>query len=276
MRTSQFIKLVQFITNIPILGFGRSKIRVQRPTQILFLDHCSENTPVPSPGKLPPGICINGTHTHGRRHRNTDQKRISILVIIIQCHPDPIPPHGYIHPYILIQRSLPIQILVTELVYNCTGAEHILQLHIILVNFHRLVSVKILIPGSPHGCPDFEIRKKPQRLHKFLVMKIPSQPHGPSGRESFICPEFRRTVRTHVEIHQITIHKRIVDIHEKTGRTTAFQGIIRLLSIFKTRGKGRIHMQIIVESDNTITIPLTFTLAKRPSSHHIDLMFFHE
>ena len=107
-------------------------------------------------------------------------------------------------------------------------------------------------------------------------MKIPSQSHRPSCRETFIRPEFRRTVRTHVEIHQIAIHKRIVDIHKKAGRTATLQRVIRLLSICKTRGKSRIHMQIIVKTDNTITIPLIFILAKRPSSHHVHLMFFHE
>ena len=107
-------------------------------------------------------------------------------------------------------------------------------------------------------------------------MKIPSQSHGPGCREAFIRPEFRSTVRTHVEIHQVAIHKRIVDIHEETRRTTALQRVIRLLSIRKTRGKSRIHMQVIVETDNTVTIPLIFVLAKRPSSHYIHLMFFHE
>ena len=103
-------------------------------------------------------------------------------------------------------------------------------------------------------------------------MNIPCQTDSPRRGEKFVTTENGSTICPQVEVHQITIIIGVVQIHEKTGRTPTVVRVGRFLIFPKTRGIGRILVEIIVKPDYTITGSLRTRFTKRPPSHEVHLM----
>ena len=103
-------------------------------------------------------------------------------------------------------------------------------------------------------------------------MNIPCQTDSPRCGEKFVAAKNGSPVSSQVEVHQITIVIRVVQVHEKTSGTSTIFRVSRLLIFPETRGIGRILVEVIVKPDHAVTGCFRARFTKRPSSNKVYLM----
>ena len=103
-------------------------------------------------------------------------------------------------------------------------------------------------------------------------MNIPCQTDSPRCGEKFVAAKNGSPVSSQVEVHQITIIIRVVQVHEKTSGTSTVFRVSRLLIFPETRGIGRILVEVIVKPNHAVTGCFRAGFTERPSSNKVYLM----
>ena len=195
----------------------RPGIHVDATRYILFSKENVIQRCRPSARDLPSQVGIQ-TRGGGRsRHRDRNQQGVCILEIIIKRETDSVVEHRQVDTDVFILRSLPFQVLISIFLDQSTGSEHILQFHVVHVRLLGYIGIKILVPGITDGSPDLQIIHPAQLFHKLFVVNVPSQADRPCFGKKLIATENGCPVCTQVEIHQVAIVVRVIQVHEKTG-----------------------------------------------------------
>ena len=144
---------------------------------------------------------------------------------------------------------------------------------IIGINFHRNISIEVLVSGISDRSPQFQHIQPTGPFQKMFVVDIPSKSHRPGIGKKFVHPENGSPVCPPVGIQQITVVISITEIHIIAGRP--FLNILIYFFIWIIfLSKRRVGKFIVDKSPHSISVQIRSRLGKTHSGHRIYHMPF--
>ena len=104
-------------------------------------------------------------------------------------------------------------------------------------------------------------------------MQVPCQSYCPCSGEFFVCSKHRRTVKTAVHVHQVSVVKRIATVEIEIGGTAFCVIIGRLAAFCILVGKSGCREVSLWESHCLETFCHIRAFAYRSTKHGVNLMF---
>ena len=107
---------------------------------------------------------------------------------------------------------------LSEIIDDSADSPRIGVMIIIGINFHRNISIEVLVSGISDRSPQFQHIQPTGPFQKMFVVDIPSKSHRPGIGKKFVHPENGSPVCPPVGIQQITVVISITEIHIIAGR----------------------------------------------------------
>ena len=136
---------------------------------------------------------------------------------------------------VLINRFLPVQVVISPSRNNRTNPKRIREIGRILVHIHGNIGIKILVTGITDREAQFQIIQPVLILKKPFLVNIPSDSDRPCRCELLGQTEHGRTVRTKIYIQQVPIVISITRIQVITNGTFLARGVRRFCPTRITR-----------------------------------------
>lgn len=137
------------------------------------------------------GLLLPGVHRHRRDAHRTGrgddrQQGIGDLDVVVERDVDPVAPHGHVGSHVVVDRLLPGEVGISQLVQDHARAEDVGHPAVEGVGREGLVGGEILVAGITHRGAQLEQLEKLAVAKEPLVLNVPAHAHRPRVAETVV------------------------------------------------------------------------------------------